>query len=75
MNMAFIIVVLLLVGYLLIGTSHITRVNRAAIAMFVCTVGWVMYISYGIDFVMSQHARGFLDFLSGELPNSNNVKY
>ena len=75
MNMAFIIVVLLLVGYLLIGTSHITRVNRAAIAMFVCTVGWVMYISYGTDFVMSQHARGFLDFLSGELPNSNNVKY
>ena len=50
-----IIVLILLMGYILIATTHLTNVNKAAIAMFMATAGWVFYICYGTDFVMSQH--------------------
>lgn len=69
-----IIVLILLVGCLLIATSHLTKVNKAALAVFVGTVGWVLYICYGTDFVMSQHPGEYLNFLNGEHPTSNNVK-
>ena len=72
--MALIIVSILLMGYLLIATGHVTNVNRAAVAMFAGTVGWVLYICYGTDFVMSQHPREYADFLSGAAATSITVK-
>ncbi len=72
--MALVIVSILLVGYVLIATGHLTKVNRAAVAMFVGTVGWVLYICYGTDFVMSQHPREYAEFLSGALSSSSVVK-
>ena len=42
--MTLIIVILLLLGYVVIATGHLTGVNKAAIAMFIATVGWVVYI-------------------------------
>lgn len=72
--MALIIVGILLVSYLLMATESMTNVNKSAIAMFACTVGWVLYICYGTDFVMSQHAAEFTAFLDGSEPNSENVK-
>ena len=55
--MAYIIVSIVLVGYLLIATERLTNMNKAAVAIFIGTVGWVLYICYGTDFVMSQHPR------------------
>lgn len=72
--MTLIIVGILLLGYLLIATETLTSVNKAAVAIFVCTVGWVLYISYGTDFVMSQHPVEYLAFLNGEQPSSVAVK-
>lgn len=72
--MALIIVSILLIGYLLIATGHITNVNRAAVAMFAGTAGWVLYVCYGTDFVMSQHPREYADFLSGTAATSTAVK-
>lgn len=72
--MALIIVSILLIGYVLIATGYVTNVNRAAIAMFVGTAGWVLYICYGTDFVMSQHPEAYADFLAGAAPSSVNVK-
>lgn len=72
--MALVIVSILLVGYLLIATGHVTNVNRAAVAMFAGTLGWVLYICYGTDFVMSQHPREYADFLSGAAATSTAVK-
>lgn len=72
--MALIIVVILLIGYLLIATEKVTNVNKAAVAIFVCTVGWVLYISYGNDFVMSQHPAEYATFLNGDAPSSIKVK-
>ena len=73
--MTLLIVILLILGYLLIATGHLTGVNKAAIAMFIGTVGWVFYICWGSDFVMSQHPHEYAEFLAGESPSSNAVKY
>ena len=74
-DMTLIIVILLLLGYVVIATGHLTGVNKAAIAMFVATVGWVVYICYGTDFVMAHHAQEYLDFLNGDEPTSDAVKF
>ena len=73
--MTIIIVLLLVLGYLLIATGHLTNVNKAAIAMFIGTVGWVVYICWGTDFVMAQHPHEYAEFLSGGEPSSDAVKY
>ena len=73
--MTLIIVILLLLGYVVIATGHLTGVNKAAIAIFIGTVGWVVYISYGTDFVMARHPQDYEDFLGGDLPSSNAVKH
>ena len=72
--MTLIIVAILLIGYILIATETVTNVNKAAVAMFMCTVGWVLYICYGNDFVMSQHPQEYSNFLAGAVPTSVYVK-
>lgn len=72
--MTLIIVGILLLAYLLIATESMTNVNKAAIAMFACTVGWVLYICYGSDFVMSQHTAEYAAYLQGAPSDSLKVK-
>ncbi len=72
--MSLVIVSILLIGYILIATSFFTKINRAAVAIFVGTVGWVLYICYGTDYVTSQHPNEYADFLSGTLSSSSIVK-
>ena len=72
--MTLIIVLMLIMGYLLIATGHLTGVNKAAIAMFIGTVGWVVYICWGADFVMAQHPHEYAEFLAGEESSSKAVK-
>ncbi len=73
--MTLIIVILLILSYLLIATGHLTGVNKAAIAMFIGTVGWVVYICWGTDFVTDRHPDDYLEFLHGATPTSDAVKY
>ena len=72
--MTLIIVLLLIFGYILIATGHVTGVNRAAIAMFICTVGWVVYVCWGFDFVMSQHPHEYAEYLLEQDADGNIVK-
>ena len=72
--MTLIIVLMLVLSYLLIATGHLTGVNRAAISMFLGTVGWVVYVCYGSDFVMSEHPGAYVRFLAGAEPSSEAVK-
>ena len=72
--MTLIIVVLLIFSYLLIGTSHLSGVNKAAIAMFLAAVGWVVYISWGTDFVMRLHAGSYAEYLGGMESTGRTVK-
>ena len=73
--MTLIIVTMLIVAYVLIATGHLTGVNKAAIAMFLGTVGWVVYVSWGSDFVMDQHPEDYLEWLAGGEASSDAVKY
>ncbi len=73
--MTLIITCMLILGYLLIATGHLTGVNKAAIAMFIGTVGWVVYICWGMDFVTDIHPDDYTAFLNGAEPTSDAVKY
>ena len=73
--MTLIIVTMLIVAYVLIATGHLTGVNKAAIAMFLGTVGWVVYVCWGSDFVMDQHPADYLEWLAGSEASSEAVKY
>ncbi len=73
--MTLIIVCILLGGFFLISTSNLTKVNKAAVAIFAAAVGWVLYICYGSDFVNSQHQGEYIDFLGGAVPTSTAVKH
>jgi Na+/H+ antiporter NhaD/arsenite permease-like protein len=53
--MTLVLVAILILGFVLIATSNTTNVNKAAIAIFMGTVGWVLYIAYGTDFVMNRY--------------------
>jgi Na+/H+ antiporter NhaD/arsenite permease-like protein len=72
--MTLIIVLLLIFGFLLIATGHFTGVNKSAIAIFIGTVGWVVYVCWGSDFVLQLHASDYQEFLNGETPDSQTVK-
>ena len=72
--MTLIILIVLFLGLFLIATSRITNINKAAVAIFMGTVGWVLYVSYGSDFIMSAHPGEYIDFLNGTLGSSTTVK-
>ncbi|MBR4651152.1 MAG: sodium:proton antiporter [Prevotella sp.] len=72
--MTILITAILIVALLLIATERQTHINKAAVAIFACTVGWVLYISFGTDFVASQHWADYKSFLAGIQHNSLAVK-
>ena len=61
--MTLILVAILILSFVLIATERITNVNKAAVAIFAGTVGWVLYICWGNDFVVSQHDGDYVNFL------------
>ena len=73
--MTLIIVIMLVFSYVLIATGHLTGVNKAAIAMFLGTISWVVFVIWGDDFVQSQHAVEYAEFLGGAESTSKTVKY
>lgn len=73
--MTILITSLLIISLLLIATERQTNINKAAVSVFACTLGWVLYVSFGSDFVMSQHSAEYTSFLDGVKPNSTDVKY
>ena len=73
--MTLIIVAMLLLAYLLIATGHLTGVNKAAIAMFLGTIGWVVYVCWGADYVMAQHPAEYLEWLGSNARSSDIVKW
>ena len=61
--MTLVIVGIFLIGCLLIATENVTKVNSAAVAIFAGTVGWVLYICFGMDFVTGEHLADYSRFL------------
>lgn len=71
--MTLIIAAILIVGFVLIATEKLTNVNKAAVAIFVGTLGWILYVSFGMDYVTSQHPHEFTLFLNGAAATSAHV--
>ena len=57
------IVSLMLLGYLLICTEHITRINKATVALFCGVWGWVLYVCVGPYYIETLHDSVFREFL------------
>ena len=75
--MTLVIMTILILAYVLIATEYVTKVNRAAVAIFAGTVGWVLYICFGMDFVTSEHPGDYSHYLNlSEVEStSTTVKY
>ena len=72
--MTIIILAIILMGYFLIATGKFTHINKSAVAIFIGTVGWVLYVCYGSDFVEGQHLMEYKAFLHGMVHTSLTVK-
>ena len=75
--MTLVILTILVLAYVLIATENVTKVNRAAVAIFAGTVGWVLFVCFGMDFVTSEHLADYSRFLHlGDADStSTTVKY
>lgn len=75
--MTLVILTILILAYVLIATENVTKVNRAAVAIFAGTVGWVLYVCFSMDFVTSEHLADYSRFLHlGDADStSTTVKY
>ena len=60
------IVTLMILGYLLICTEHITHINKATVAVFCGVWGWVLYVCVGPYYVETLHDAGFQEFLGNK---------
>ncbi len=72
--MTILITSILIISLLFIATERQTNINKAAVAVFACTLGWVLYICFGSDFVESRHLYDYTAFLNGIKPNPEAVK-
>ncbi len=59
-----IIIAIITTGIVLLATEHIHRMNKAAVAMFMGAICWLLYIAYGKSLVVSQHQVDFLSYLA-----------
>lgn len=62
------IVTLMFLAYLFIATEHLTKINKAATAMFAGVLGWILYVWNPNAFIMHMHADEFLSYVNGN-PN------
>lgn len=64
----------MLAGFLLIATERLSGINRAAVAVFIGTLCWVLYVGFGSKYVMSQHPADYSMFLHGATANGTAAK-
>lgn len=72
--MTFVIVAVLLVGFILMSTEQVTHLNRAAVAMFCGVIACVLYMFRASDFIQLMHPEEYAVFLAGENSTTTYVK-
>lgn len=72
--MAYLLLLIIAIGLLLIATELVNRINRAAVAMFMGVMCWLLYIAHGTSFVLAQHPIDFFAYISANGVNVNSVK-
>ena len=60
---------LMLLGYLLIATEHLTNINKAATAMFAGVVGWILFMMTGTQYISTMHHAEWVAFLGEASPD------
>lgn len=68
------IVGILLIGYILIATEHLNKLNKSSVAMFLGVVGWLLYMFNGNEYVLSMHGAEYTSFLNGEVSTASSIK-
>ena len=68
------IVCIILFSYLLIASEHVTKINKAVVAMFAGTLAWILFMCTGTDFVLKMHGADFAVFAGNAIPDSETVK-
>ena len=72
--MTIVIVTILFVGFCLISTEILTNINKTAVAIFIGTLGWMLYIGNGREYIMEQHPEEYMIFLGGESSSGSMIK-
>lgn len=72
--MTLVIVGILIVGYLLIATERLNKLNKSSVAMFLGVMGWVLYMFNGTDYVLTMHGAEYADFLGSVVSTPETVK-
>lgn len=72
--MTLFLVVILLLGFIFIATERIHHVNRAAVAMFVGVLCWLLYLGYGSSYVRTQHLGEYVSFLHNNENSLESIK-
>ncbi len=62
--MTLVIVLIILLAYLLLATERVTNINKAAVAIFTAAAGWVLYVSYGSEFVMGRYPEVYQEIMT-----------
>lgn len=57
--------ILMLLGYALIASEHMTNINKAATAMFVGVVGWILFMLTDTEYISTIHAEEWNEYLDG----------
>lgn len=60
------IVILMLFGYALICSEHVTRINKATVALFCGVLGWILYMCVGPHYIQTLHGIDFMNYLGEE---------
>ncbi|MBR1387132.1 MAG: sodium:proton antiporter NhaD [Alloprevotella sp.] len=72
--MSIYILLLFLIGVVLISTEQIHRANKAAVAMFIGVLCWIVYLCFGTDFVTAEHGQDFRDLMAADGATIGGVK-
>lgn len=68
------IVGVMLLGFFLVSTERLNKMNKAAVAMFTGVLCWMIYIIYGSHFLVAEHQVDFLSYLSAHGVEGTSVK-
>lgn len=72
--MTLVIVGILLIGYFLIATEHLNKLNKSSVAMFLGVVGWILYMLNGPEYVQTMHGADYNAFLAGAVSTQETIK-
>lgn len=72
--MAYVFISLIIIGLLLMATENINRINKAAVAMFIGVMCWILYIIGAPSFILSEHPLEFFSYISSHSISSTTIK-